>query len=235
MKLDRNIQYFVNEELGLGMYVLPAIGFKDLFYNYNDLCDMLVLIEAKRKNWLRQLPEDIHYKIKVEFERGDDGLSNETFISTPALIEVLNRYGQELLNMLERKNSVENFIYEISRKFENEYVENNEISMGDKFVLGSLSYDAEFTNRANKNLLNLLKKNDTMETLWKFRPDINMDKEDIELKKQAEQLIKLMNETCEGINLFQENVKTKIPEWLPNIIKQGDPNSLTNNDFEDEE
>lgn len=234
MRMDTNIQYFINEELGLGMYVIPAIGYKDLFYNYNDLCDMLDLIEAKRKNWLRKLPDDSNYKIKIEFER-NGRLSNETFISTPSLIEVLNRYGQELINMLERKNSVENFIYNISKQFENDYVENNEISMGDKFVLGSLAYDAEFTHRANKNLVNLLKQNDTMDALWKFRPEINMDKDDIELKKQAEELIEIMNEVCDSIKLFQDNVKSSIPDWLPDVIKTADPNSLLINDYEDEE
>jgi hypothetical protein len=115
--MDKNIQYFENEELGLGMYIIPAIGLHDLMYNYNDLCDMLDLIEIKRKNWLKKLPDEPQYRMRIKFKRGDIP-SEETFITTPSLIEVLNRYGKEILDMLERKNSVENFIFNLSQQFE---------------------------------------------------------------------------------------------------------------------
>ena len=215
--MDKNIQYFENEELGLGMYVIPAIGLHDLLYNYNDLCDMLNLPDTRRRKWLKKLPDEPQYRIRITFKR-DGRDSEETFITTPSLIEVLNRFGKELLDMLERKNSVENFIFDISQQFEKQYVENDEISIADKFVLGSLSYDAEFTNQTNKNLVNLLKKNETIETIWKHHPDINMNKDEDIFNKEVEEFIKMLNDIEDVVDNLNNKIKSSMPDWLGDVV-----------------
>ena len=198
------VQYYVNEELGIGMYVVPYIYISDLLYNYNDLCDMLDLNDVKRRNWLKNIPENS--RVKITFDRGNDGESTETFISTFHLIEVLNRYGQEMLDMLQRKNSVENFIYSLSKQFEDEFVVDNEYSMADKFVLGSIMYDSNFTHQANKNLAELLKRNETMETIFKYQPNIEMEQEKIELEKQIKEFTKLVQQEEECLNKLNETI-----------------------------
>lgn len=182
-----SVEYFESEVLGLGVYVTLLPSPINVVFNFNDLCDMLDLKFQKRKRKLSEIDE-LH-KHKLWFKNSDGMPSEETFITMPAVSKLLTDYGVDINAMLNRKFETENVVYQALQHFD-KYDENKqeEYSLADQFILDALYCDSIIVNEANKNLVNLLRQNDTMESVLRHYPQMNYDeyKDDVFIKEFIE-------------------------------------------------
>jgi hypothetical protein len=182
-----SVEHFESEVLGLGVYVTLLPSPINVVFNFNDLCDMLDLKFQKRKRKLSEIDE-LH-KHKLWFKNSDGMPSEETFITMPAVSKLLTDYGIDINAMLNRKFETENVVYQALQHFD-KYDENKqeEYSLADQFILDALYCDSIIVNEANKNLVNLLRQNDTMESVLRHYPQMNYDeyKDDVFIKEFIE-------------------------------------------------
>ena len=160
-------------------------------FNYNDIVDLLDFSEEKRRRELKKIDE--LRKTRIDFKR-DGCPSKETFINVAAVSKLLTDYGVDIGVMMERKYNVENLVYHALNTFD-EFDKNKEeeYSLGDKFVLNTLYCDSVIADKANSNLINLLRQNDLIEHAIHHRPDIDY-KEKHEQDCQIEEFVKLCTE-----------------------------------------
>lgn len=175
--MERNyqaVEYFESEALGLGVYVTLLPSPINVVFNYNDLCDMLDLKFQKRKRKLFEIDElDKH---KLWFKSSDGMPSEETFINMKAVSKLLTDYGVDINVMMNRKYETENVVYKALNHFD-KYDDNkqDDYSLGDQFILDALYCDSMLVNEANKNLVNLLRQNDVMESVLRHYPQMNYE------------------------------------------------------------
>ena len=188
-KKYENVEWF--EYNGYGAYIVKLPYPCNIMFNYNDICDLLDFPYAKRKRELDKI--DILRKTKLWFKR-DTNKSEETFINVAAVSKLLTDYGVDIGVMMERKYNVENLVYHALNTFD-EFDKNKEegYSLGDKFVLNTLYCDSVIADKANSNLINLLRQNDLIEHAIHHRPDIDY-KEKHEQDCQIEEFVKLCTE-----------------------------------------
>lgn len=194
-KKYETVEWF--EYNGYGAYIVKLPYPCNIMFNYNDICDLLDFPYAKRKRELDKI--DILRKTKLWFEReGRD--SEETFINVAAVSKLLTDYGVDIGVMMERKYNVENLVYRALNTFD-EFDKNKEegYSLGDKFVLNTLYCDSVIADKANSNLINLLRQNDLIEHAIHHRPDIDY-KEKHEYDYQIKEFIEFY-ESLEKANL----------------------------------
>ena len=183
-----SVEYFESEVLGLGVYVTLLPSPINVVFNFNDLCDMLDLKFQKRKRKLSEIDELHKYKLWFKPLDGSS-TSEETFITMPAVSKLLTDYGIDINAMLNRKFETENVVYQALQHFD-KYDENKQedYSLADQFILDALYCDSIIVNEANKNLVNLLRQNDTMESVLRHYPQMNYDeyKDDVFIKEFIE-------------------------------------------------
>lgn len=188
-KKYENVEWF--EYNGYGAYIVKLPYPCDIMFNYNDICDLLDFVYSKRKRELDKI--NILRKTKITFKR--EGIpTEETFINVAAVSKLLTDYGIDIGVMMERKYNVENLVYHALNTFD-EFDKNKEegYSLGDKFVLNTLYCDSVIADKANSNLINLLRQNDLIENAIHHRPDIDY-KEKHEQDCQIEEFVKLCTE-----------------------------------------
>ena len=176
---------------GYGAYIVKLPYPCNIMFNYNDICDLLDFPYAKRKRELDKI--DILRKTKLWFKR-DTNKSEETFINVAAVSKLLTDYGIDIGVMMERKYNVENLVYHALNTFD-EFDKNKEdgYSLGDTFVLNTLYCDSVIADKANSNLINLLRQNDLIEHVIHHKTDIDY-KEKHEQDCQIEEFVKLCTE-----------------------------------------
>lgn len=184
----QTVEYFESEVLGLGIYVTLLPTPINVVFNFNDLCDMLDIESIqKRKRKLSEIDE-LH-KYKLWFKHSDGMPSEETFITMPAVSKLLTDYGIDINAMLNRKFETENVVYNALQHFD-KYDDNKQedYSLADQFILDALYCDSVLVNEANKNLVNLLRQNDTMESVLRHYPQMNYNdfKDDAFIKEFVE-------------------------------------------------
>lgn len=201
---EKLVECFMNEELNMEMYIIPYRT--GVYFNYNDICDMLNIPYKRRVNRIKQI-EEIH-KSRVLFQRnGRD--SEETFISTPEVSRLLTDYSKEVYAMMERKYSVETLVYDILRDFDrHDEMKEENVNLGDKFILNTLYCDSVIADKSNKNLIDLLRKNELMETIIHHQTNIDrrsrlLEREEVnEFIKLAEEIDKANNRLLDLTNDF---------------------------------
>lgn len=176
---------------GYGAYIVKLPYPLNVMFNYNDIVDLLDFSEEKRRRELKKIDE--LRKTRIDFKR-DGCPSKETFINVAAVSKLLTDYGVDIGVMMERKYNVENLVYHALNTFD-EFDKNKEeeYSLGDKFVLNTLYCDSVIADKANSNLINLLRQNDLIEHAIHHRPDIDY-KEKHEQDCQIEEFVKLCTE-----------------------------------------
>lgn len=216
-----NVEWFENNDLGIGMYIIPTVN-RELWFNFNDLCDSLeIQNQNKRKFILNRI--DSYNKDKVVFTRENGRDSEESFVSTAGVILTLNEYGQDVYAMLERKYNVENFMYGILNEYDKlDQNKEENVTLGDKFLLGSLHCDAKLSNKANDNLINLLKKNNVIDSILKHQSKLRTDikPEEADLITEMEDLLNFCNDLEKSNNLINEFINEKINIKPEDIITQ---------------
>ena len=183
-----SVEHFESEVLGLGVYVTLLPSPINVVFNFNDLCDMLDMKYNRRKTYLSKVDELHKYKLWFKPLDGSS-TSEETFITMPAVSKLLTDYGVDINAMLNRKFETENVVYQALQHFD-KYDENKqeEYSLADQFILDALYCDSIIVNEANKNLVTLLRQNDTMESVLRHYPQMNYDeyKDDMFIKEFIE-------------------------------------------------
>lgn len=169
-----SVEYFESEVLGLGVYVTLLPSPINVVFNFNDLCDMLDMKYNRRKMYLSKVDE--LYKHKLWFKNSDGMPSEETFINMKAVSKLLTDYGVDINVMMNRKYETENIVYKALNHFD-KYDDNkqDDYSLGDQFILDALYCDSILVNEANKNLVNLLRQNDVMESVLRHYPQMNYE------------------------------------------------------------
>lgn len=193
---------------GYGAYIVKLPYPCNIMFNYNDICDLLDFKYQRRIRMLDKM--DILHKTKLWFKR-DGRDSEETFISVPELSRILSDYGINISVMMERKYNVENLVYHALNEFD-AFDKNKEedYSLGDKFVLNTLYCDSVIADKANSNLINLLRQNDLIEHAIHHTPDIDY-KEKHDHDCQIEEFIHLCNEL--------NNVNSQLQKIIDGVVE----------------
>ena len=193
---------------GYGAYIVKLPYPCNIMFNYNDICDLLDFPYAKRKRELDKI--DILRKTKLWFKR-DTNKSEETFINVAAVSKLLTDYGIDIGVMMERKYNVENLVYHALNTFD-EFDKNKEdgYSLGDTFVLNTLYCDSVIADKANSNLINLLRQNDLIEHVIHHKTDIDY-KEKHEQDCQIEEFVKLCTEL--------ERTNSQLQKIIDGVVK----------------
>lgn len=193
---------------GYGAYIVKFPYPSGVMFNYNDIVDLLDFSEEKRRRELKKIDE--LRKTRVDFKR-DDCPSKETFINVAAVSKLLTDYGVDIGVMMERKYNVENLVYHALNTFD-EFDKNKEkgYSLGDTFVLNTLYCDSVIADKANSNLINLLRQNDLIEHVIHHRTDI-----DYKEKHEHDCQIKEFIDFCESL----EKANFKLQQMIDEIVE----------------
>ena len=196
------------EHNGYGAYIVKLPYPCNIMFNYNDICDLLDFSKGKRRRELDKI--DILHKTKLWFKReGFD--SEETFITVSTVSKLLTDYGIDIGVMMERKYNVENLVYHALNTFD-EFDKNKEenYSLGDTFVLNTLYNDSVIADKANSNLINLLRQNVVIENVIHHRTNIDY-KEKHEQDCQVQEFI----EFCDNL----EKANLQLQQMIDGIIE----------------
>ena len=192
---------------GYGAYIFKSpFG---IMFNYNDICDLLDFKYQKRKRELDKIDE--LRKTKIWFIDKTGNRSEESFINVPAVSNLLTDYGVDICVMMERKYNIENLVYHVLNEFD-EYDKNkeDEYRLGDKFVLDTLYCDSIIADKANSNLINLLRQNELFESALH-----HIDNIDYKEKHEKESEIKELIELCNGL----EETNSKLQQLIEGLIE----------------
>lgn len=233
MKYFDNVKYYETTKFGFGMHILPRPYPQGLYFNFNDVCDVLDLTYQKRRRTLDRVDE-LH-KMKIRFTNVDGCECEESFVSSSEVSRILTAYGAEINAMMERKYELETLVYDILNEYD-PYDKNKEegYTLGDKFVLNTLYCDSILADKANSNLIDLLRKNDGIESLLFHRTEIDYEKKD-QMDKQfeffrnlADDLEELTGEIDILTNELESNEHLDVSAFIKSIVSK--PNKTDDND-----
>jgi hypothetical protein len=66
--------------------------------------------------------------------------------------------------------------------------------------------------------------------MWKYKPEINMNKDEETFNKEVEEFIKLLNDVEEAIDVLNYKIQSSIPDWINDVVNC---NNLVMEEYED--